>query len=155
MTTTIGASVLDSSLFISDLKPKRKLAALQEMVQRAHDHGVVREPRLLLDTLMLRERLGGSAIGKAVAIPHARSVAVREARLVVACSRRGIDWGAPDDLDVQLVLLVLSPSDSPCSAHCERVIRTASFARLQRNRQRLLDAVDPAAAAAAIGDLVS
>ena len=42
------------------------------------------------DEPLLRERVGCSALGKGVALPHARSVAVRSMRLIVARSRRGV-----------------------------------------------------------------
>src|SRR5436309_16044054 len=105
MSISIGAPVLDSSLYIPDLRPRRKESALKELVSRAHLAEVVREPDLLLETLALRERLGSTAIGKGVAVPSPRSLAAVEPRLLVARSRRGLDWGADDGLPVQLVLL--------------------------------------------------
>jgi mannitol/fructose-specific phosphotransferase system IIA component (Ntr-type) len=139
MTLLLGPSVLDPSLYISDLKTRRKAAALAELVTRAHEAGVVRNPHVLRDTLLLRERVVPSAIGKGVAVPHARSIGVVDARIVVARSKRGVDWDVEGD-PVQLVLLVLSPAESSEDAHAERVARAASVARLQRHRQRLLEA---------------
>lgn len=140
MTTLLGPSVLDPSLYISDLKTRRKAAVLAELVTRAHVAGVVRNADVLRETLLLRERVGGSAIGKGVAVPHARSIGVVDARFVIARSRRGIEWDAADGVPVQLVLLVLSPSESSEEAHAELVARAAGVGRLQRHRQRLLDA---------------
>ena len=140
MTTMAVASVLDSSLYIPDLKPKRRDSALHEMVARAHQGGFVRDPVLLCETLGLRERVEASAIGKGVAIPHARSLAVIEPRLLVARSRRGIDWGAADGLPVRLILLALSPSEHSEEIHHELLARAAAVARLQRNRQKILEA---------------
>src|SRR5258705_1796625 len=97
MTTQIGPSVLDPALYIPELKVRRKATILQELVSHASRAGAVREPAVLLATLALRERLYGTGIGKGVAIPHARSIAVTESRLLVARSHRGIDWNAPDD----------------------------------------------------------
>src|SRR5437870_4489068 len=103
MSTAIGPSVLDSSLYIPELKLKRKESVIQELVARAHQSGVVRDPELLRETLLLRERLGTTAIGKGVAVPYARSLAVIESRLMVARSKRGVPWDAPDDQPVHLV----------------------------------------------------
>jgi len=141
MTTQIGPLVLDPSLYISDLKLRRKPAVLQEFVTLASRAGAVREPAVLRETLLLRERLFGTAIGKGVAVPHACSIAVAEPRLVIARSRRGIDWDAPDGQPVHLVLLALSPADAGDGAHAEFVSRAAAIGRLQRNRTRLLQAV--------------
>jgi mannitol/fructose-specific phosphotransferase system IIA component (Ntr-type) len=140
MTAVAVPSVLDSSLFLPDLKLKKKESVLHELVCAAQRARAVRDPELLHDTLLRRERWCSSAIGKGVAIPHARSLGVTRPRLVVARSLRGLDWGAPDHLPVQLVLLVLSPSEASADAHLEQVAQAVAITRLQRNRQRLLDA---------------
>src|SRR5262245_11197048 len=134
MTTLIGPAVLDPSLYISELKLRRKPAVLEELVAHATRAGAVCEPGVLRETLLLKERLFGSGIGKGVAVPHARSIAVTEQRLVIARSRRGVTWDAPDDLPVQLVMLALSPAETSADAHTEFVCRAAAIGRLQRNR---------------------
>ena len=153
MTLSLGPSVLDSSLYIADLRPKRKESALADLVSRAHEAGAVREPSLLRETLELRERLGTTAIGKGVAVPHARSIAVIEPRLMVARSRRGIDWGAADGLPIQLVLLALSPPEHSEEIHHEFVARAVAVARLQRNRQKLIEAPSFEAVAAVLREV--
>ena len=140
MSISLGPSVLDSSLYIPDLRPRRRESVLHELVSCAHRAKAIREPDVLLETLCLRERLGTTALGKGVAIPNARSIAVIEPRLVIGRSRRGIDWRAADELPVQLVLLVLSPGECSLEAHHDLLARAASVARLQRTRQRLIDA---------------
>ena len=100
----------------------------------------MREPAVLRTTLELRERLFGTAIGKGVAVPHARSIAVTDSRVVVARSGRGLNWGGADAAPVHLVMLVLSPAEAGEEAHVDLVVRVASIGRLQRNRTRLLEA---------------
>lgn len=140
MTLGTVPSVLDPSLYIPELKTRRKEAALTDLVCLAHQAGAVRGPELLVDLLVMRERLGSTAIGKGVALPHARSFTVSRPQLVVARSRRGVDWDAPDELPVTLVLLSLAPGEWSEEAHHAFLGRAAAVARLQRNRQRLLDA---------------
>jgi mannitol/fructose-specific phosphotransferase system IIA component (Ntr-type) len=150
MTISIGPSVLDTSLCILELRPRRRTAALQELVECAQRAGATHDPALLISTLSLRERLGTTAIGKGIAVPNARSLAVFEPRLVVARSRRGIEWNAPDKLPVQLVFLVLSPADHPLEVHHEFLGRAVALGRRERQRQRLLDAADSRALLALI-----
>ena len=140
MTTSIVASVFDSSLYIPDLKLKRRESALHELVERAHRHGVVRDTALLDEALAIRGRVLPAGIGKGVAVPHARSIAVTEPRIVVARSRLGIDWSAPDGIPVQIAVLVLSPGELSDDLHLEFLGRAVSVLRLQRNRQKILDA---------------
>jgi mannitol/fructose-specific phosphotransferase system IIA component (Ntr-type) len=138
MTTMIGPSVLDPSLCISDLKTKRKHSVLHELVAHAERAGGVRDVALLCDTLLLRERLLGTGIGKGVAVPHARSVGVIAPRLVVGRSQRGVEWESPDGVAVQVVLLVLSPAEASEDAHIARIVRATTLTRLHRNRSKLM-----------------
>ena len=140
MSLTTAPSVLDLSLYIPDLKSKKRDAALAEMIGLAHHGGVVRDADLLVELVRVRERAGGTAIGKGVALPHARSLTVMKAQLVVARSSRGIDWAAPDGQAVHLVLLSLVPADWSESAFHGFVARAAAVARIQKRRQKLLAA---------------
>jgi len=140
MSVLVASPGHDLSLCIPDLKPRRKEAVLAEMVMAAHQAGVVTDPVLLVELLKLRERLGSTGVGRGVAVPHARSATVLVPRLVVGRSRRGIDWGAEDDAPASLILLVLIPSDWSDEATHGLIARATSAARLQRTRQKLLDA---------------
>lgn len=140
MTLGTVAPVLDPALYVPELRPRTKESVLEHLVTLAHGAGAVGSPELLLELLAVRERVGSTAIGKGVAVPHARSLTVRRPLLVVARSHRGIDWDAPDDLRVTLVLLALTPGQWGEEVHHAFLGRAAAVARLQRNRQRLLDA---------------
>jgi nitrogen PTS system EIIA component len=141
MAITIGPE-LHLSLIIPDLGHRRKDSALLEMTRRAQERGTVRDAELLRATLLLRERLGSTAVGRGVALPNARSLFVNEPGLVVGRSRRGIDWSAADGMPVQLVMLLLSPPDVPPDLHHEMLARVAAAVKPVRLRTRLLDAGD-------------
>jgi PTS system fructose-specific IIC component len=149
MATDIGTSVLDTSLHFTDLKHRRRDGVLEELAALACAVGVARDEAVVCDALKRRERAYSSAIGKAVAVPHARSVAVTAPRLLVGRSRRGVEWSAPDAQPVQLVILALAPAHLPDAAYHRLVERAMYGTRLARQRQRLLEAPDAAAVAAA------
>ena len=140
MTLGTAPSLLDASLYTPELKSRTKEAALAHLVSLAHRAGAVRMPAPLLELLAVRERVGSTAIGKGVALPHARSLTVIRPVLVVARSRRGIEWDAPDRLPVSLLLLSLTPGEWGEETHQAFVGRAAALARLQRNRQKLMEA---------------
>ena len=139
MVGTIAPSIFDSSLYIPDLKVRRKESVLHEMVECAHRAGAVTSAEPLHRLLALRESLGATSPGRCIAVPAARSLVVPEPRIVVARSRRGIEWGAGDGLPVQLVFLVLSPSDCGDSVHLDLIARIAAAARPVRSRQKMLE----------------
>lgn len=128
------------ALCIPDLRSRKKEAALAEMVMAARELGVVVDSELLLELLRFRERLGNTGLGKGIAVPQARSSTVLIPRVIVARSSRGIDWGAADETPVTLAMLVLAPAEWSDEAYFGLISRTASATRLQRNRQKLMDA---------------
>jgi PTS system nitrogen regulatory IIA component len=72
-----------------------------------------RPAREILDALQERERLGSTAIGRGVALPHARLAGDYPPLLLFARLRRPMDFEARDDELVDLVILVLWPEASP------------------------------------------
>jgi PTS system nitrogen regulatory IIA component len=146
MSVTIVPPVFDLSHCIPDLKSRKRDAALAEMAAAAVQAGLASHDGLLLELLKLRERLGSTAIGKGVAIPQARSLTVSQPRVLMARAPRGVDWGAEDEVPVQLVLMVLAPAEWPDEAFHGLLARAVNGARLQRTRQKLL-------AAPSLGDL--
>ncbi len=140
MFQTLIPSALDPSLYIPELRSRRKESALAELVACAHRAGFVRQDEALLRLLAIRETLGSSSPGRAFAVPAVRSLAVQESRIVIGRSRRGIPWNAVDETPVSIVALLLSPAECPAPAHLDLVIRLAGALRLQRNRQKLLEA---------------
>ncbi len=70
------------------------------------------DPRVIVDRLVERERLGSTGFGGGIAIPHGKIEGLD--RVVGMFARLGtaIDFAAIDDLPVDLVFLLLSPVDA-------------------------------------------
>ncbi len=69
------------------------------------------EPRDLFDALLARERLGSTALGDGVALPHCRTDLVSAPKAALFTLAEGIDFEAPDDRPVDLVLALVVPTD--------------------------------------------
>jgi nitrogen PTS system EIIA component len=72
-----------------------------------------RPEREVLGALAARERLGSTALGRGVALPHARLAGSFSPLALLARLRRPVDCEARDDEPVDLVILVLWPEASP------------------------------------------
>jgi PTS system nitrogen regulatory IIA component len=72
-----------------------------------------RSEREILDALEAREELGSTALGRGVALPHARLAGDHPPVMRFARLRRPIDYEAKDDEAVDLVILVLWPEAAP------------------------------------------
>lgn len=155
MLGTIVPSIIDSSLYIPDLKVRRKESVLHELVERAHLAGAVRWPGPLRELLSVRELLGATAPGRGIAVPAARSILIHESRIVIARSRRGLGWGAADGQPVHLVFLTLSPAECSEAAHLDLIARIVAAVRPQRTRQKLLEAVGFESMASALREVIA
>ncbi len=58
-----------------------------------------------------REALGATGMEMGIAIPHAKSPAVRRPAVAIGRSPEGIDFGAPDGSVSRLVFMIAAPDD--------------------------------------------
>lgn len=121
----------------------------EDGVHRLEADGVVRElglalarpsdldPDQLIRLLLRREHVGSTAVGHAVAIPHARTPEVRATVGIIGLSRRGVDFGAPDGLPVHIFVALVSPIHGGRHLHALAAVARELDATL---RSRLLRA---------------
>ncbi len=99
-------------------------------------------PREVADALLAREKAGSTGFGGGVAVPHARIDGLdRIAILVVRLAQR-LDFGAPDDVGVDVVVAMLSPSQAG-AAHLKALARVARRFRDRRFVEKLRGAGSP------------
>ncbi len=100
--------------------------------------GTIAEPfcaadaRSIADLLADRERLGSTAFGGGIAIPHARLESLDRVVAVFLRLARPLDFGAVDDLPVDLVFALFSPVHAGSDhlkalARVSRGLRDAAF----------------------------
>lgn len=99
---------------VDDLHRKRwvresKEAVLRELVRLLDQGGRVGNSSQLYHDLWNREKKAGTAIGEGIAIPHVRTLKVREPVLCFARSTEGVEFGAPDQQPVHLFFLIVGP----------------------------------------------
>lgn len=133
-------SVTRTPLDILELRHRRRDNTLAQLAAAAAKNGVVRDVDALAALLVRRERLGTTALGKGVALTHARSIVVTRPFWIVGRAPRGVEWSAPDDEPVLLAVLYLAPHAQPAAAHLARLAAAAQALRQQRTRQRLATA---------------
>lgn len=70
------------------------------------------DPRLVVERLAAREKLGSTGFGGGVAIPHAKLPGLAAVTGIFARLAQPIEFDAVDDLPVDLVFALLSPADA-------------------------------------------
>jgi mannitol/fructose-specific phosphotransferase system IIA component (Ntr-type) len=95
-----------------DVRAADKEEAIRALVRIADSAAAVKDPELLIQDILERERLAPTGLGESCAVPHAHSDGIADTRLVFARLAAPIDFGAPDDKDARLVVLMAGPRDS-------------------------------------------
>ncbi|WP_421992594.1 PTS sugar transporter subunit IIA [Roseococcus sp.] len=106
----------------------------------------------ILDAILARERLGPTALGRGVALPHARVDWLDKPFAVLARLERGIDMDARDGEPVDLVFLVLWPEAAsegflPALSNICRVLRDNQLPRQLRQARSAEEALQTLVAA--------
>jgi PTS system nitrogen regulatory IIA component len=123
------------------LKVKDKKHALQELAQRAAKVTGLDE-RAIFDTLLQRERLGSTGVGRGIAIPHARMSGLKRIATVFAKLDTPVDFDSHDGEPVDLVFVLLAPEQAGADhlkalARISRVLRDpATLEKLRTVREK-------------------
>lgn len=154
VTVTISLrDFLQEALFIPELKGRTKSEALGEMVDRLSAEGHIREGAILKQMLLQREQLGSTGIGRGVAVPHGRSLAIGKLTVVFGRSAAGIDYEAMDGKPVYLVFLTVAPPQERSNLYLPVLGKIVETVKSARVRKQLLAAADFAAISNLLAEL--
>jgi len=84
-------------------------AILAEVAEFLESRARVGNARRLLTDLVNRERKAGTAVGGGLAIPHVRTMNVKEPTVALLRSTGGLEFGAPDGEPVHIFLVLVAP----------------------------------------------
>lgn len=143
--------VLKENLVFLNFEAANKEEAIEKFINCLENTGTIKEPNALKDALLEREKLGTTGIGNGIAMPHARSSAIKDLTVAFFRSEKGFDFKSMDSDPVHLVFLLLAPVSSggpylKLLAKISRLLRSEDF------RLSLLNAKDVAAVLQTIQD---
>ena len=133
--------VLKENMIFLNFEAANKEEAIDKFINSLDRTGTIKEPNALKDALLEREKLGTTGIGNGIAMPHARSSAIKDLTVAFFRSEKGIDFKSMDSEPVHLVFLLLAPVTAggpylKLLAKISRLLRSDDF------RKSLLDAKD-------------
>ena len=111
------------SAVIPALKIGSKKQAIQELATRAAELTGQSE-KAILEILLQREKLGSTAVGNGVAIPHGKLPKLARLFGLFARLNKPIDFEALDNQPVDLIFLLLAP-ESAGADHLKALARVA------------------------------
>ncbi|HVX92364.1 MAG TPA: PTS IIA-like nitrogen regulatory protein PtsN [Xanthobacteraceae bacterium] len=125
---------------IPALKVNGKKQAIQELAARAAALTGLGE-REIFETLLQREKLGSTAVGNGIAIPHGKLAKLDRLFGLFARLDRPIDFDALDGQPVDLIFLLLAP-ESAGADHLKALARVARLLRSQDVARKLRESRD-------------
>ena len=133
--------VLQEDLVVAELESKDKEDVIKEMASRFVGAGVVKDEKKFVEALREREKIGTTAIGDGIAIPHARTDAVEGLTVVLARSEQGIDFESLDGKPVHLIFMIASSPDIN-KEYLQILARIARLCKNDKMKNALVKAKD-------------
>ena len=100
---------------------KDKKDAIDQLVALHEKCGNLKDAAAYKEGILKREEMGTTAIGMGVAIPHAKSEAVKAPALTAITVPAGVNYDAPDGGDCQLIFMIAATLDG--DVHLEVLAR--------------------------------
>ena len=133
---------LDPSAVSLDLRAPTKDLVLDELVAllRLDERSTLQISRLL----KRRETLGSTGMGRGIAIPHCRSLALNRLRLGFGLHRAGLDYEAVDHRPAHIFFMIVAPPTEVSNQYLPVLGRIAQFGQMPDIPERLRALTDPA-----------
>ena len=119
----------DKSLMVN-FEASSKINVFNELAKLA-EKDIKIDPQALVQALTRREKLGSTAVGNGIAIPHANCPDIDKPKVFVALLSNSLDFNANDDQPVDIIFLLLAPNNNG-SEHLQAL---ALVSRILRNKE--------------------
>lgn len=118
--------LLKKELMIMDLKATSKLEAINEMVKKLKDEGIISDEEMFKDFILKREEKGTTGLGDGIAMPHAKTTAVKIPAVLFAKSKNGVDYEALDGEPVHIFFMIAA-TEGAHDSHIETLAKLSKM----------------------------
>ncbi len=122
-----------------ELTATTKVDAIKELIDMLNEGGYLSNADEFLQSVLEREKVGSTGIGKGIAIPHSRANTVNEVIVAIGRSTAGIEFEALDNRPVHLIFLIAAPIESG-GLYLKALARLSRLLRYQEFRNELMGA---------------
>ncbi|MCX7737246.1 MAG: PTS sugar transporter subunit IIA [Candidatus Kapabacteria bacterium] len=110
-----------------------KIDLFDELLLLASLSGNIRDYELVKGSVIHRENIMTTGLGKGIALPHSKSQGVTKATAALVTLAKPIDYGSFDNIPVSIVVMILSPNENP-AIHLSLISKVARFFQDDFNR---------------------
>lgn len=122
-----------------ELPGTSKEEVLRNLIELLEDHPAVIDIEQVRNAILEREMMMSTGVGKELALPHAKTSAVRESVAAFAVTREPVDFGAIDNAPVRLIFLLVG-TEVAKSEHIKILSRVSRLMNRDPFRARLREA---------------
>lgn len=131
--------LLKENTIILDLKSKTKAQVIDELVNKLDSAGVLADKKEYKKAILKREESCSTGVGDGIAIPHAKTNAVKTPSLAFGYSPQGIDYDSLDGKDSHLFFMIAG-SENAHNSHLETLSRLSVMLMNEDFRKKLISA---------------
>ncbi|MGK7377506.1 PTS fructose transporter subunit IIABC [Planococcus sp. 1R117A] len=131
--------LLTENTIILDVTASSKPEVIDELVTQLDRAGKLNDPAQFTKDILTREQQSTTGIGEGIAIPHAKSQAVKEPAIAFGRSAQGLDYESMDGQPANLFFMIAA-TEGANDAHLEALSRLATFLMDDKFRTRILAA---------------
>ncbi|PGS50590.1 fructose-specific PTS transporter subunit EIIC [Bacillus sp. AFS041924] len=122
-----------------DLYASSKMSVIDELVEVLNQTGKLNDKQQFKEAILTREDQSTTGIGEGIAIPHAKTAAVKTPAIAFGRSKEGIDYESLDGQPAHLFFMIAA-SEGANNAHLETLSRLSSLLMDEEFRKSLLNA---------------
>ncbi len=131
--------LLTANTIILDLQASSKHDVLTELIGKLDEAGKLNDKQAFTRDILAREEQSTTGIGDGIAIPHAKSVAVKAPAIAFGRSLAGLDYASLDGQPAHLFFMIAA-SEGANNDHLDALSRLATFLMDSNFRQKILEA---------------
>ncbi|MDF2680406.1 MAG: fructose transporter subunit [Brevibacillus sp.] len=133
------ADLLKADTIVIPLEATTKEAVLDELIERLDQAGRLHSKEEMKASILAREAQGSTGIGEGIAIPHAKTAAVKQPSICFGLSPEGLDFDSLDQQKAHLFFMIAATEDAN-QAHLETLALLSQMLMDDVVRQELMNA---------------
>ena len=131
--------ILTENFIIAELSSNQKIEAINELLELFRSDERVLDFEKMKESVLEREKIMSTGVGKGFAIPHGKTSGVKEILAAFGKSTKLIEYDSLDGKPVQLIFLLIG-RENMVSAHIKLLSRISRMMNRDEFRQKLIDA---------------
>ncbi|MEK4174756.1 fructose-specific PTS transporter subunit EIIC [Aeribacillus sp. FSL K6-1305] len=128
--------LLTKETIILDLQSATKMEVLDELIETLAKAGKLHDKEAFKEAILARESQSTTGIGEGIAIPHAKTNAVKQSAIAFGRSKAGIDFESLDGKPSHLFFMIAA-SEGVHNAHLETLSRLSTLLMDQEFRKKI------------------